>query len=97
MLHDKPQLQLLLGVFLLVVLFYFTYLYEPIEDAPSDIEQHLQWVKEKQKSSVSTYVKACKDGMIRGSMVGLVTGGPHSAIVSGIAMGFINPVLKYME
>lgn len=98
MIKDRPVAQITLGFLLVLFIFYFSYVQEPLEEAPpSDLEQKLEGIKRKQKNKVSTYIKACKDGVVRGSMVGFVTGGPSSAVVSGIALGIINPVLKYFD
>jgi hypothetical protein len=42
------------------------------------------------------YLKSMCGGILRGTVVGYLTGGPHNAIISGSIFGVISPIMTHL-
>lgn len=50
-----------------------------------------------QKNKKADVLASCKTGFVRGSLAGLVTGGPPAAITGGVVNGILTPLFSLMQ
>jgi hypothetical protein len=53
--------------------------------------------KKNKKADLNTFLKSTKSGVLRGCLMGLVTGGVGGAMVYGTVLGIINPCITGIE
>lgn len=87
---------LVLMIFFVIIILFFGV--ENMEEAPPTVlEYHLEKIKEKKRKNLKTYAISMRDGLLRGSLGGILTGNWEGMVGSAVSYGILNPVFKYFE
>ncbi len=90
-----------IGILILMIFFVIVILVMKIEnmeeEPPSLLEHHLEKIKEKKRKNLKTYAISMRDGILRGSLGGMLTGNWEGMLGSAVSYGLLNPLFKYFE